>query len=244
MQANLQLILFYSALPALAMVLGGSIAVFRVPSPRVRSMVQHFAAGVVFAAVAAELLPVITREQRLAPLIVGFLCGVGTMLSAGWLVDCLAAAPDPDDETRTPIGLLLGVAVDVFIDGLLVGVSFAAGPETGVLITVALTLELLFLGLATSAALAKTGKTILYVGTTLLILTLLLLGGATLGGTLLAGLSGARLVAVLAFATAALLYLVTEELLVEAHDIPDTALATTMFFVGFLTLLVIEISSH
>ena len=44
----------------------------------------------------------------------------------------------------------------------------------------------------------------------------------------------------LGFGCAALLYLVTEELLVEAHEVPETPLATASFFVGFLVLLVIE----
>lgn len=242
MQPDLALILAYTTIPALAVILGGSFAMFRVPSPQTRSAVQHFAAGVVFAAVATELLPEMTREQRLAPLILGFLCGVGAMLSVNRFVARLDSKQD--NERRTPTGLLMGVAVDVFVDGLLVGASFAAGPETGVLITVALTLELVFLGLATSAALGRASHTNRYVLAILLSLALLLFAGATLGGSLLAGLSGAPLIATLAFATAALLYLVTEELLVEAHDIPDTALATTMFFMGFLTLLIIEISSH
>jgi ZIP family zinc transporter len=38
----------------------------------------------------------------------------------------------------------------------------------------------------------------------------------------------------------ALLFLVTEELLVEAHERPDTAFISAMFFVGFLALLTIE----
>mgnify|MGYP000439235608 CR=1 FL=1 len=42
------------------------------------------------------------------------------------------------------------------------------------------------------------------------------------------------------FGTAALLYLVTEELLVEAHEKPDTPLISSMFFVGFLALLTLE----
>ena len=38
----------------------------------------------------------------------------------------------------------------------------------------------------------------------------------------------------------ALLYLVTEELLVEAHESPDTPLISSMFFIGFLGLLLLE----
>ena len=38
----------------------------------------------------------------------------------------------------------------------------------------------------------------------------------------------------------ALLYLVTEELLIEAHETPDRPWVTAMFFVGFLALLLLE----
>ncbi len=66
--------------------------------------------------------------------------------------------------------------------------------------------------------------------------------GAAIGGFLFEGLTGAALVSVLAFATSAFLYLVTEELSFEAHKRPDIRLATSMFFVGFLLMMVIETS--
>ena len=44
----------------------------------------------------------------------------------------------------------------------------------------------------------------------------------------------------LSFGLMALLYRVTEELLVEAHEKPDSPLISAMFFVGFLVLLLIE----
>jgi ZIP family zinc transporter len=49
------------------------------------------------------------------------------------------------------------------------------------------------------------------------------------------------LTASFALALIALLYLVTEEILVEGHHEPDTPLVTIMFFVGFLGLLALEI---
>jgi len=58
--------------------------------------------------------------------------------------------------------------------------------------------------------------------------------GAVLGRTLLADASEHTLAWLLSFGSAALPFLVTEELLIEAHDSADTAVTTTMFFVGFL----------
>jgi ZIP family zinc transporter len=62
----------------------------------------------------------------------------------------------------------------------------------------------------------------------------LMIVGAVLGRTLLADASEHTLAGLLSFGSAALLFLVTEELLIEAHDSADTAVTTTMFFVGFL----------
>ncbi|HVC75364.1 MAG TPA: hypothetical protein VND96_02485 [Candidatus Micrarchaeaceae archaeon] len=40
---------------------------------------------------------------------------------------------------------------------------------------------------------------------------------------------------------AALLYLVTEELLVEAHEVRENTVTTAMFIVGFLVLLMVDV---
>ena len=70
-------------------------------------------------------------------------------------------------------------------------------------------------------------------------LTLLLPLGALLA-TPASMLPPAIFTGLLALALMALLYLVTEELLVEAHEVKDTPLITSMFFVGFLALLILE----
>ncbi|MDI9708957.1 hypothetical protein QM281_17785 [Acinetobacter baumannii] len=36
------------------------------------------------------------------------------------------------------------------------------------------------------------------------------------------------------------MYLVTEELLVEAHEVPETPFATAAFFIGFIVFFLIE----
>lgn len=69
---------------------------------------------------------------------------------------------------------------------------------------------------------------------------LTLIAGDWAGVTLLAGASDMLLDAVLAFGLAALLYIVTEQLLVEAHEVPETNTQKAMFFVGFILLLTIE----
>lgn len=227
----------YALFPALAIVVGAVLAAFRPPSPRLRSVFQHAAAGVVFAAVAGEVLPEAKAVHDVPGIIVGFAAGVAVMLAMRKLTET------PEGEAgsgESPKGLVVAVGVDLVIDGLLVGIGFAAGAEVGLLVTIALTLEVLFLGLATAAALDRAGVRPPRAIATVVGLGALLVVSAVVGAVALGGLSGASFAAVLGFGSAALLYLVTEELLVEAHEVPETPLTTAAFFVGFLALLVIE----
>lgn len=231
-------ILAYALIAALAVILGGVIAAVLQPGPRARSSLQHFAAGVVFSAVAVELLPDILHEREPVAAILGFAAGVGLMLAIRALTEPKGKARG--EQAEQPVSLLITLAVDIFVDGLLIGVSFAAGAQAGLLLTLALTLEALFLGLSGVAALRKAGASAARSIATATGMAALLLLGAAIGGAFLSGLSGQALEAVLSFGAAALLYLVTEELLVEAHEEPETPLLTSMFFVGFLALLIVE----
>ena len=65
------------------------------------------------------------------------------------------------------------------------------------------------------------------------------MGGAGLGTTLLVRLPKHWLAAVLSFGAAALLFLVTEELLTEAHEEKETPAMTAVFFLGFLAFLIL-----
>ena len=234
----LQDIFLYILLPVVAVIIGGIVAAFRAPEPRIQSYVQHFAAGVVFAATAGEVIPQMVHERDLLGVTIGFTLGVATMLGVRHLTE--STGPPGEVQVEQPTSLILTVGVDLLIDGLLVGVGFAAGAEAGVLLTFALTLEVLFLGLSTAAALAKAGAPRARVIGTSAGFGALVAVGAVIGVTLLGGLSGRALEVVLSFGAAALLYLVTEELLVEAHEVPETPTITATFFLGFLVLFLLE----
>lgn len=263
--------IFYTMFPVLAVILGGIFAAYRPPGARLRSAVQHFAAGIVFAAVALELLPDIMHERSPIAAVIGFTLGIGLMLGIKTLLGNSGEtatetatetaggeiareekreisgnkpeppiAAQPTNQNKQPTSLLITLGIDMVIDGLLIGVGFAAGAKQGLLITVALTIEVLFLGLSAAVALAQAGATRFKIIGISGGLGLLLIIGAVVGTTLLGNLSGVSKEIVLSFGAALLLYLVTEELLVEAHEEPETPLLTAMFFVGFVVLLVIE----
>lgn len=231
-------ILTFALYPAFALLAGGVYALIRTPSAPTRSAIQHFTAGVIFAALATELLPDLMHRRMPFVTLAGFSLGVLVMLGIKYATEKMGQKGL--SQTQKPTSLLVTLAVDIVLDGLLIGMGFAAGQKQGLLLTVALSLEVLFLGLACSTALVAAGATRTRITMVLLVLTVGLMLGALTGASMLAVASAAIIDAVLAFGAAALLYLVTEELLVEAHEIPETPLQTAMFFAGFIVLLVIE----
>ncbi len=223
--------------PVAAAVIGAVVAAWRPPGAKTTSAIQHFAAGVVFAAVAGEVLPDI-RDQSLVPVVAGFSIGVIVLLVLRRFAERAERAAKAGPTL--PIALLVTIGIDLLIDGLLVGIGFTLGASQGRVLTIALTLEVLFLALSMSAGLTKAGQPRFRAAAIPSLLSLSVAVGAIGGAALLAGASADLLAGVLAFGAAALLYLVTEELLVEAHEGPETPLLTAMFFVGFIALFALE----
>jgi ZIP family zinc transporter len=151
----------------------------------------------------------------------------------------LAPATVPTSRSAVGLSLLVAVGIDFLLDGLLLGVGFAAGARIGILLALAEAAEQLSVGLALAGELSRAGVARLRVLLIVSALGMLVFVSAVLGATVLRGLTGGAMEVVLSFGLAALLYLVTEELLREAHEERETALGTAMFFVGFLAFLVI-----
>ncbi len=219
----------FTLIPVVAVLIGSLFAVSRRPSDAFVSAMQHLAAGVVFAAAAAEILPQVMHEGSPIATFTGGALGILVMLSLKAL----------EGRASGPIAMLGAVAVDILIDGLVLGLAFVAGGKAGVLLTIALTLEVLFLGLTVTTELGETIKSkARIIGITMGIALLLPIGAAI--ATPVATFPPVVIAGFLSFGLMALLYLVTEELLVEAHEKPDTPLICAMFFIGFLGLLLIE----
>ena len=219
----------FTLIPVVAVLIGSLFAVSRRPSDAFVSAMQHLAAGVVFAAAAAEILPQVMHEGSPIATFTGGALGIVVMLSLKAL----------EGRASGPIAMLGAVAVDILIDGLVLGLAFVAGGKAGVLLTIALTLEVLFLGLTVTTELGETIKSKARIIAITMGIALLLPIGAAIA-TPVATFPPVVIAGFLSFGWMALLYLVTEELLVEAHEKPDTPLISAMFFIGFLGLLLIE----
>lgn len=232
--------LLWMSVPALVALAGGMMAAVWHPGHAMRSMIQHFAAGVVLAVLAVELLPEIAREHPqpwhiIAAFAAGSLFMYGLKLLTLKLEGHGAATASGSHDAAT--GLLLATFIDVAVDGFIIGAGFAAGGETGTILALGLSVELLFLGLALVSERIKGWKIVAIAGA--LGLTVLL---CAFGGSLLLGSASHDTIGtVLAFSAAALLYLVTEELLMEAHEVEEKPYYTLVLFAGFLVFWCIQL---
>ena len=230
--------LVWMLVPALVSLSGGVLAMFWHPNHHTRSMVQHFAAGVVLAALAVELLPEIGREHAPAwVLISAFALGSLFMYAMKLWTMRLEAVEVVTDSNKLNHGLLIATFIDIAVDGFIIGTGFAAGGETGFVLALGLSVELLFLGLSLTSESTKGWRIVALSA----LLGLTVLGCALLGSILLSGASNAVIAAALAFSAAALLYLVTEELLIEAHEVEEKPISTLILFAGFLVFWSIQL---
>jgi ZIP family zinc transporter len=214
---------------------GGATSVFWKPGRWVTSYIQHFAAGVVIAAVSLKVAPDSMRAGA-PPLLVlgGFTVGGLVMIGVKWAT--LRIEEQQKKQKRAPWGLTAAAAIDTAIDGGIIGAGFTLGEGLGVVLSLALGLELLFLTLSVGASFRQEGGSR---GVTFAVtsgISLLLLVGALTGMLLLRDASKSTLAACLSFGAAALLYLVTEELLVETQLPEETLISTAMFFLGFVAI--------
>ena len=140
--------------------------------------------------------------------------------------------------------MVTALAIDVCIDGLLIGVGFAIGAKQGILLSVALGLEFLSLGLSVGASFSYKNISKKIILKTIIGLALLFLVSALIGISTMPYLPENLKEVILSFGVAALLFLVTEELLNEAHEVEDEKIwMTATFFLGFLIFLILSVVS-
>ena len=231
--------LLFTLIPLAAAVASGVVATFYTPGPNARSYIQHFAAGIVLAAVIGELLSDVVEREYVLAAVVGFVLGLAVMLAIKLFIHGSGG-----HGGGSSLSLVVTAGVDTLVDGFVIGLGFVVGGGTGALLAVALAIELFFLGLSASASVGQSGrapKLMLAVGAGLGVLVMI---GSVAGVVLLGGASQSVVTAVLAFGSIALLYLVTEELLVNVRNVPETPWHTLVLFSGFILVFVIEMLVH
>jgi ZIP family zinc transporter len=222
--------------------LGGLVALFWTPAIQARSAIQHFAAGLVIAAVASDVVPEVERIGTPAGILAGFAAGGVVMIGLKWIV--LQFEKREARRGRLPVGLSAAAAFDTLADGAIISAGFSTSREVGSLLAVALSIELAFLTLSVGTEFRKTRRKKWRGPAVTTAIALMLPLGAVVGGCALRGASPATVAACMAFGAAALIYLIAEELLVESIQAEESLLSTTMLFAGFLVVLALKLTHH
>jgi len=223
---------YWLAMPAAVMLLGGVLSFFWRPGRTLIGLVQHLAAGIILAALMIEVFPEMRRANvAQSTLILSFVVGVAFMYAIKLLgehlerADGLGAA-----QKQFNYGMVITVFIDAALDGVTIGAGFAAGQKVGFALALGLSVEMLFLAMSLISDTIK-GMRILALS---VCLSLTILIFAALGYRFLSAMSGSAIAIVLAFSAAALIYLVTDELLVEAHEHEEKPYSTLVLFSGFV----------
>lgn len=222
------------AVPTAAFPVGAVLAWrYNVPES-LRAGTQHFAVGSVVAAIAVDLIPLLQGHSEVA-VTVGIALGAAVSLALG--------RTNEADERRPSralhLALLVTTGIDVLFDGLLLGVG-STHSHIGLTLALALGLENLPLGLAVAAHLRyrhPPGRWKLAVaGGLTAVLPAGLLFGAEVGGHL----QGVLFTGLVAFGAAALLFLATEQLIVEAHTMKHSTWSNLALFFGFWLIILLD----
>lgn len=133
-----------------------------------------------------------------------------------------------------------------FVDGFLIGVALALSKRAGCILAIANCLEMAFLGMAVSIRVRKCTGSSTFVRYACITVPPLIMLAATMLGSLAGSISKSYpilFVTFVAFGVIALLYLVFNELLVEARDAQEGDIrwwVTAVIFVGIYAVLLTD----
>lgn len=165
------------------------------------------------------------------------------------LSEGLAAGVRSPAGTLMPWGLVLAVLVDSAVDGMLIGLAGSVALTSGWLMAMATAIEMGFLGY--SFACAAAGPAALRGGPVMRLAVLGLPPATMLASSIAASMGASNVegrptfVGLIAFALAAVLFLVVEELLLEAHEKEgsDAWHISVWLYVGLLLSICLDVAA-
>lgn len=200
------------------------------PGKKVLSLILGFAAGIMLAISAFDLIPEAIALGSLTHAIVGFLLGALMMYGLDLVIphahvtgEMDGPVKPVDDEEfsekrilRTGYLIFMGIALHNIPEGLAIGAGIESSPALGFYIAVAIGLHNIPEGMAVSGPLRAGGLT---GGKVLLLTTLagLMTPVGAIIGIIAFGISGELVAMGMALAAGAMIYIVSDELIPQSH---------------------------
>ncbi len=235
-------VLLLAAMPAAGNVFGGLLAEILPFSRHVLSLALHAAAGIVLAVIGIELMgEALDANPPWAP-VLGILAGGGfaALLDRG--VDYIRARMGTAEGSTGPWMIFIGVAIDLFSDGIMIGTGATISAGLGFLLALGQVPADIPEGFATIATFKDKGvprRRRILLSLSFAVPVLL---GATVGYWGVRDLPEVYKFALLAFTAGILLTVAVEEVVGEAHEtIEDSRWASIVLVGGFALFALISV---
>ncbi len=226
------LLLILSLLPALGTFAGGAIAEIFHISRKTYSLALHAAAGIILAVISVVLLPEALKTTSPTIIVLAFILGGIFFVCIDNLINFIQGR-SANEETTTAWAIFMGVAIDSFTDGLMIGTGSLINIQFGLFLALGVVLADIPEGFANIAAFKekKINRNIRIILN--LLASLPVLAGALAGYFLINGQPIIIKYAVLAFTAGVLLTVTAEEIIPESHRNGEARLAALVLVVSF-----------
>jgi zinc transporter, ZIP family len=216
--------------------------------------VMTFAAGVLLAVVAVDLVIDARGSASLYWIVIGLLCGATVFSSVNWFLSrhgaqhrkrCGECVEQPEENQQPGSGLAIaaGTFLDGVPEGVVLGLSVLEQGRPGWGTVTAFFLANIPEALSSSAGMRRAGRSTRYVFGVWIGIALMIGLAAGVAGLVLQGAGPAVGGTVEAFAAGAILAVVSETMIPEAfHGSPQ--FNCVLLVVGFVALLILAVLSH
>ena len=228
-------VLGFAALPALGNFAGGVMAEVLRVSERALSLALHLAAGIVLAVVGLELMPeALEASSPWVPLL-AFVAGGAAFIGLDHTIGYVQArlGGGEDERQGSALAIFSGVSLDLFSDGVMIGTATVLNPGLGLLLAMGQVPADVPEGFAAVATLRNAGisrkrRFLLSAAFAIPIFV-----GATLGYFALRDAPEIVTLSVLALTGGALVAVVVEEMISEAHEGETSQMGPLFLTAGF-----------
>lgn len=227
--------------PALGNFGGGLLAEAYRVSQRTLSLALHLAAGIVLAVVGIELMPEALEVDPQWVILLAFVIGGGFSILLDDATGRIQTLVGGANTSEGPWGIYLGVAVDLFSDGVLIGTGSTVNPTLGLLLALGQIPADIPEGFATIATFRKqeVPRRLRLLLSASFVIPIFL--GATIGYWAVRGGAAIYKFGLLAFTVGILLTVVIEEIVPEAHENGEARLAAVALVGGFALFALITV---
>jgi ZIP family zinc transporter len=240
---GLVLVLLLSALAAALTWLGGAIADYADVPKRFVSRALHFAGGVLMGLVALSLLAPAVQIGPVLPVLGGVFVGGTVFVIMDFILMKRQQAQAEIDAQVTPLTLYVGVLIDMFIDGILIGIGSALTLAAGLALTLSISISTAPLALVSIATAKRQGRTARFRRLLGVSFAAAIMTGAALGFLFVRDQSVLIKLVIVSIGAGFLLMTVTQSIIPEANRDGEPSLAALLFISGLSLYALIAVLS-